>query len=79
MNARSFTFDLPFVAQHDFVHDGETVKAGAPFDWRALGLSERDVWNLWCAYYIVNSTVEALTQVVPLPTPPKQQGRAARR
>lgn len=65
---RNFSFDAPFVARDSFEHGGEQYPAGAPFPWRDLGVSERQLWNLWAARQVDNAA--------PAPAPAQQQPEA---
>lgn len=52
---RAFSFEDPFVARDRLEFAGRSYAAGDPFPWRELGLSERQVWNLWAARRIDNA------------------------
>lgn len=74
MNARPpFSYDAPFVARRDFMHDGVEYKDGAPFQWRELGLTETQLFNLWATSYVDTGAI-----AVPSTATSKQQRQARR-
>jgi hypothetical protein len=42
-----FDFDAPFVASDGLIYAGKRYRGGEPFLWRALGIDEAEVWDLW--------------------------------
>lgn len=67
MGVRTFSFDVPFVARDAFEHAGVSYAAGAPFPWRDLGVSKRQIWNLWAARQVDNASAAqaAATEAAP--------------
>jgi len=53
MNARTpFSFGASFVTRDRVPLGGKWIDAGAPFPWRELGLTERDIWMLWRTFVV---------------------------
>lgn len=66
---------LPFVTRRALTFDGQAYAEGAPFPWRELGVSERQLWDLFRTMQIA----QAPPAVAPAPPPsskPKQRARA---
>lgn len=53
-----------FVAVRAFEYSGKTFAAGDVFNWRALGVSQGKVDELWSAYFVEGISTEALAEQV---------------
>jgi hypothetical protein len=51
-----FSFERPFTVSRPggFTCNGRRYQSGDEFDWRALGLSEAEVWDLWVLCQVDN-------------------------
>jgi hypothetical protein len=51
-----------FVALRVFEYNSKNFAVGDAFDWRAIGVDQSKVDELWSAYYIEGVTPEALAE-----------------
>src|SRR5215510_14417346 len=51
-----FSFERPFTVSRPggFTCNGHRYKSGDVFDWRELGLSEAEIWDLWVLCQVDN-------------------------
>ncbi len=61
----AFNPELPLVAATSFTGGEHAFAAGDPFDWRAIGLSEREVYDMFRANLVMHPQLPAPVDEAP--------------